>query len=141
MAKIICIVNYDEKTEEVTSTYQIEFDKKQDTFELRSETENLALRVMRKDPVAQKLIKRWKERRKINTPVASGEPEPSDVIVIDPLIRKGSLPKPRSTKPFTFSFVSAFGKFSCGYFEADPKTGKKKFEAYNRTGQSFPDIP
>ncbi len=145
MAKIVCTVTYNKRAKKVTKTYQIEFEK-QDTFEMTTPTEDLALEVEHKDPAAKRLIKRWKTQRSTKTGVArSTAQEPSDVFVLDPVKQKTPPKNPVAMKTFSASFTvpaAQVAKFICGYYEADPKLGEKEFTPYpGGLGQSFPRIP
>jgi hypothetical protein len=145
MAKIVCTVTYSKRAKKVTKTYEIEFEK-QDTFEMKTPNEDLALEVERKDPAAKKLIKRWKTQRSAKAAAArSTAQEPSDVYIVDPLKQKTPTKNPVAMTKLSASFsvpTARLGKFICGYYEVDSKSGEKEFRPYvGGVGQSFPDIP
>ena len=145
MAKVLCTVTYNKRAKKVTKTYQIQFEK-EDKFEIRTASEDLALKVEDGSAAAKKLIKRWKTQRSAKTLAArSTAGELSDEYIVDPVTQKKPGIQPVEVTEFSASFAvptAALAKFICGYHEAGPEPGKKEFTPYpGGLGQSFPDIP
>src|SRR5262249_49305770 len=120
MAKIVCIVKYDDKTGDVSKTYHIQFDKN-DKFEIRAATEDLAFKVENDNAEAQKLIHRWKKQRSQKEAAKRKKAgEQSDEYILD--FTKDSPDTAKNVANFPISFAvptTKVAKFQCGYHESN----------------------